>query len=52
MKEGEEGPLKTASEKDYVSKLINTIEGSDDHYNMFESMISGRNMHDKDLKPN
>ena len=52
MKEGEENAIKAAIEKDFVPSSLSTIEGTDFHYDMFESMISGRDMHDPNLKPN
>ena len=52
MREGEEGQIKSSIEKDYIQKDTQSFEGTDFHYNMFESMISGRDMHDSNLKPN
>lgn len=52
MQQGEEGAIKAALEKDYLHPETNSLEGSEYHYNFFESMISGRNMHDESLKPN
>jgi hypothetical protein len=52
MREGEEPALKAAQEKDYVPAGMESLEGSDLHFNMFESMITGRNMHDENLQPN
>lgn len=52
MREGEEGQIKSSIEKDYIQDDTISFEGSDFHYNMFESMISGRDMHDPNLKPN
>ena len=52
MREGEEAAIKAAIEKDYIDANVSSFEGSDFHYNMFESMISGRNMHDENLQPN
>ena len=50
MRESKEAGLTAAKEKGYV-KPDEDLEGTDDHYNMFESMISGRDMHNKDNKP-
>ena len=50
MRESKEAGLAAAKEKGYV-KPDEDLEGTDDHYNMFESMISGRDMHNKDTKP-
>jgi len=52
VKEGEEAGLKAAADKDYVDSSLTALNGSDLHYNMFEAMISGRNMWDEKLKPN
>jgi len=52
VREGVEAGIKAAVEKDYLDSSISELEGSDFHYNMFESMISGRDMHDPNLKPN
>jgi len=51
VKEGEEGAIKATIEKDYIDSSITTFEGSDFHYNMFESMISGRELFDDSEKP-
>ena len=50
MREGLDAGLNAAKEKKYV-KADETLEGSDEHYNMFESMISGRDMHNKETPP-
>ena len=50
MRESKEAGLAAAKAKGYV-KPDEDLEGTDDHYNMFESMISGRDMHNKDTKP-
>ena len=47
MREGLEAGLTAAKEKAYV-RVDEALEGSDEHYNMFESMISGRDMHNKE----
>ena len=52
MREGEAASLKEAIAKDYLPSDVTSLTGSDLHYNLFESMISGRNMHDPSLKPN
>ena len=52
VKEGEEAGIKAAVDKGYLDSSVNSIEGSELHYNMFESMISGRSMYDENLKPN
>jgi hypothetical protein len=52
MREGEEIALKAAKEKDYVPSYLNSLEGSALHFNMFESMLTGRNMHDQSIQPN
>ena len=46
MRESKEAGLAAAKEKGYV-KPDEDLEGTADHYNMFESMISGRDMHNK-----
>lgn len=51
MKEGEEATIKVAAEKNYIPADLSSIEGSELHYSMFESMISGRDMYDESLKP-
>ena len=50
MREGLEGVLAEAKQKDYIDSS-ETCMGSEEHYNYFESMISGRNMHDKAASP-
>lgn len=40
MREGEDEALQAAKEKDYLPQDVSSLEGSDLHYNMFESMIS------------
>lgn len=52
MRQGEEVALKEAIEKDFLPSGVASLEGSDFHYNLFESMISGRDYHDETLKPN
>lgn len=52
MRQGEAECIKESIAKDYIASDVTTFVGSDFHYNLFESMISGRNMHDPDLKPN
>ena len=51
MKEGEEACLKLAIEKDMVPPGTFTIEGSEFHYSMFESMITQRDLYDPETKP-
>ena len=50
MRESKEAGLAAAKAKGYV-KPDEDLEGTADHYNMFESMISGRDMHNKDTPP-
>lgn len=50
MRESKEAGLAAAKAKGYV-KTDEDLEGTADHYNMFESMISGRDMHNKDTPP-
>lgn len=50
MREGLEKTLPIAIEKGFVGS-DETCEGSEDHYNYFESMISGRDMHDASCPP-
>lgn len=52
VRQGEAECLKESIAKDYLAADLQSFEGSDFHYNMFESMISGRNMHDPDQQPN
>lgn len=52
MRQGEQECIKESVAKDYIASDVSSFVGSDFHYNLFESMISGRNMHDPDLKPN
>ena len=52
MRQGEAECIKECISKDYLASDVSSLEGSDFHYNLFESMISGRNMHDESLKPN
>ena len=52
MREGEEVAIDAAKKAGYIPQETTAFTGSDFHYNMFESMISGRNMHDENLKPN
>lgn len=51
MREGEEQAITAAKEKGYIPDDVTSFEGSDIHYNMFESMISQRNMYDKTMEP-
>ena len=50
VKEGTEVALEAAKSKDYVSSEEN-CQGSTQHYDYFESLISGRDLHDKGQKP-
>ena len=50
VKEGTEVALKAAKSKDYVNSDEN-CQGSAKHYDYFESLISGRDLHDKGQKP-
>jgi arsenite methyltransferase len=52
MREGEEQTIEAAKAKGYLPADLESIEGSELHYNMFESMITGRNMYDESLQPN
>ena len=52
MREGEEEALKAAKDKGFLPADITELVGTEDHFNMFDSMISGRDMHNKNLKPN
>jgi len=45
LKEGEAETLRAVIEKGYIEEGVTALVGSELHYNMFESMISGRNMH-------
>jgi len=51
MRESEESAIKAALEKEYIPKGLTSFTSSEFHYNMFESMISGRNMFDANLQP-
>ena len=51
MREGEEAAVKASLEKNYIAEGTTEFTAPDFHYNMFESMISGRNMFDKNLQP-
>jgi uncharacterized iron-regulated protein len=51
MKQGELGAIKDAVAKDYLDPETKMFTASELHYNMFEAMITGRNMHDPALKP-
>lgn len=44
MKEGPEKAIEEASEAGFISKE-ETLAGTDAHYNYFESLLTGRNMH-------
>lgn len=50
MRESLEKAIAEASAKDYIESG-ETCTGSDDHYNFFEGMISGRDMHDETTPP-
>ena len=50
MRESLEAGLTAAKEKSYV-KADEMLQGSNEHYNMFESMITGRDMHNKLTTP-
>ena len=52
MREGEDSAIAAAKAKGFLHADVTTFTGTENHYNMFESMISGRNMHNKGLKPN
>lgn len=51
MKHGELGAIKDAVAKDYLDPETKCFEASELHYNMFESMITGRDMYDEAQKP-
>jgi uncharacterized iron-regulated protein len=51
VKEGEEVAIKAAVELDYIDATTTSFEGTDLHYNMFEAMISGREMWNEITKP-
>lgn len=51
MREGEEAAIKAVEGKNYLPPGCTTFEGTEMHYNMFESMISRRSMYDENLKP-
>ena len=51
MREGPEAAISQAIEKDYIPSDCE-LTGSEFHYNMFESMITGRDMHDSAIPPN
>jgi hypothetical protein len=50
MKESLEAALEQAKAKGYIHENEACV-GSEEHYNCFESMISGRDMHNKDTPP-
>jgi uncharacterized iron-regulated protein len=50
MKEGEQSAIKAAVAADLIP-CTESIEGSDFHYNMFESMITQRDLYDESLQP-
>jgi uncharacterized iron-regulated protein len=50
MREGLEAGLAQAKEKDYVAPN-ETLIGSEEHYNFFDSLISGRDMNNKNTPP-
>ena len=52
MRQGEAGVIKDSLVHDYLDPETKNFVGSEFHYNMFESMISGRDMHDENMKPN
>ena len=52
MRQGEMGVIKDALVHDYLDAETQSFDGSEFHYNMFESMISGRDMFDENIKPN
>lgn len=52
VREGEQKAIEEAKSKNYLPKDLNDIETSDLHYNIFESMITGRNMYDGKVPPN
>jgi len=49
MREGLEKGLAEAKKDGHIG-ADETCKGSDEHYNFFESMISGRDMHDETEK--
>jgi Haem-binding uptake, Tiki superfamily, ChaN len=51
MKESESAAVDAAKKMDYIPQDTQTLEGTDLHYNLFESMLSGRSMHDPSKKP-
>lgn len=51
MRESEEQALEQAKQLDYIPSGVTSFEGTDLHYNMFESMISQRNMYDRNMQP-
>ena len=52
IQEGEEEVIKAAQEKGYLGEAVDKLVGTAFHYNMFESMLSGRDMHNPRIKPN
>jgi hypothetical protein len=50
MREGVEAGLTAAKEKDFVAPN-ETLDGTEEHYNFFDSLISGRDMNNKDTPP-
>jgi uncharacterized iron-regulated protein len=50
MREGLQAGLAQAKEKDYVAPN-ETLIGSEEHYNFFDSLISGRDMNNKNTPP-
>jgi len=50
MRESLDNALEAAKSKGYLAES-EKCEGSDEHYNYFEAMISGRDPHDTTLKP-
>lgn len=51
MREGPDIAISEAKAKQYVPHSLTCLEGSIGHYNMFESMITGRDMYDDNLQP-
>ena len=50
VKEGADAALAAAKEKNYLG-ADETCNGTAEHYDYFDSLISGRDLHDKDQKP-
>ena len=47
MKEGKNAALQAATQAGFISKK-ETLDGTDEHYNYFESLLTGRNMYSND----